>query len=759
LKTRTSYWPVLLTFLLLLLFPSRGAAQSEEGLPVVSVRIAGNQAVSTQLIRAQIRVREGRPFSRTEVQKDITRLFSLGYFSDIKADVTRDGKGVAVTYIVSERKIVREVLILGNKGVKEADIRAAISLRRGDTYIPKSIEKDIIIIRDLYRQKGFSKASVSASYREIGPTEAEVVYEIFEGRKARVRYIEVENNHALGDKAIRKRMRTKARFLWFGNLFDEGVFKNDLKLIKELYAENGYIDAEIADANVDFFDEGERVRIEITVEEGEQYFIDFVKVDGNTIFDEGYLLGLTETESGDYYNRRQAELDAFEIQTFYSDQGYVLAAVKPRTTINSEEKEVSVTYRVSERDLMYVSKIDIKGNVKTKDSVIRRKVTMLPGERYDGGKIRRSRQKLLNTQFYKDVYINTEATDRRNYRDLIIEVEEDKTGSFNFGAGFSSNDAFIGQIQILQSNFDLFNPPSFTGAGQKFNLTLRPGTVLNEYQLGITEPYFMGYPFAAGFNVYFVDREYDEYDQESFGGQLSFGKDITDFSSVGLSYNISDSEISNVDEDAPQSIKDEEGSRTKSSISLSFTNDTRDSYIDPTTGHKYSASLELAGGPLGAETDFVKLRGEARWFRPLTEKFVLMTRLEAAVVEEYGDSDLVPLFDRFFTGGATSVRGYEYREVGPREDGDPIGGKAKLEGTLELSYPLIDIIKGYAFFDFGQVWEEVEDFGQNKINASIGLGIGLRTPVGPIRIDYGYPLNPDDDQGSGEIHFTTGISF
>jgi len=291
------------------------------------------------------------------------------------------------------------------------------------------------------------------------------------------------------------------------------------------------------------------------------------------------------------------ELDASEIQTFYSDQGYVLAAVRPRTTINSEEKEVSVTYRVSERDLMYVSKIDIKGNVKTKDSVIRRKVTILPGERYDGGKIRRSRQKLLNTQFYKDVYINTEATNRQNYRDLILEVEEDKTGSFNFGAGFSSNDAFIGQIQILQSNFDLFNPPSFTGAGQKFNLTLRPGTVLSEYQLGITEPYFMGYPFAAGitepyfmgypfaagFNVYFVDREYDEYDQESFGGQLSFGKDITDFSSVGLSYNISDFEISNVDEDAPQSIKDEEGSRTKSSISLSFTNDTRDSYIDPTT--------------------------------------------------------------------------------------------------------------------------------------------------------------------------------
>jgi outer membrane protein insertion porin family len=736
---------VFFVFLASLVFPSLGAAQSEEGLPVVSVRITGNMAVSEQLIRAQIRVREGRTFSRAEIQKDITRLFSLGYFSDIKADVSREGAGVAVTYIVSERKIVKEVLILGNRGVKEADIRAAISLRRGDTYIPKSIDNDIAIIRDLCRQKGYSKASVSAGYREISPGEVEIIYEIFEGDKARVRYITIENNHALSDKAIRKKMRTKARFMWFGSIFDEAVFKNDLKLVKEIYAENGYIDADVIDARVEFFAEGERARIVIYIDEGEQYFVESIAVDGATIFDHARLLGLTSTGPGEYYNRRKVELDAFEIQGFYSDQGYILASVRPRIAIDREKKEVSVTHSITERDLMYISKIDIKGNVKTKDTVIRRELTVLPGERFDGGKIRRSRQKLLNTRFYKDVSINTEATDRPNYRDLAFDVEEDKTGSFNFGAGFSSNDAFIGQIQIIQNNFDLLNPPSFTGAGQKFNLTLRPGTVLSEYHLGITDPYFMGYPFAAGFNLFFADREYSEYDQQSLGGQFSLGKTVTDYSSVGLTYNISEFDISNVDDDAPQSVKDEEGSRSKSSLSLSFINDTRDSYIDPTTGHKYNASVELAGGPLAGETDFVKLRGQARWFRPLTEKFVLMTRLEAAAVEEFGDSDIVPLFDRFFAGGASSVRGYEYREVGPRENGDPVGGKVKLEGSIELSYPLVEVIKAYTFFDFGQVWEEMADIDEGKINTSIGLGIGLRTPVGPIRVDYGYPLNPGDD--------------
>jgi outer membrane protein insertion porin family len=408
---------------------------------------------------------------------------------------------------------------------------------------------------------------------------------------------------------------------------------------------------------------------------------------------------------------------------------------------------------------MYVSKVNIKGNIKTKDAVIRRELNILPGERFDGGKIRRSRQKLLNTQYYKDVLIDTETTDRPGHRDLTFEVEEDRTGSFNFGAGFSSNDSFIGQIQITQNNFDLFNPPNFTGAGQKFNIALRPGTVLSEYQLGLLDPYFMGYPFAAGFDVYFVDREYDDYDQRYYGAGVRLGKKITDFSNIGLNYNIVSYDISDIDIDAPQTIRDEEGERTKSSLSLTFSNDTRDSFLDPTTGHKYTTEIELAGGPLGAETDFVKLEGGARYYRPLITKWVLMARLEVGVAEEYGDSDFVPLFDRFFAGGSSSVRGYDYREVGPRVNGDPVGGKAKLEGSFEISYPLIDIIKGFLFFDYGQVWEEVEDFGQSKINTSVGLGVGMRTPVGPIRLDYGYPLNPDDDQGSGRVHFTTGISF
>ncbi|RJP74528.1 MAG: outer membrane protein assembly factor BamA [Candidatus Abyssobacteria bacterium SURF_17] len=746
-------------FLLLFLLPSHGVAQSEEGLPVISVQIEGNRLVSAQLIRAQLRVREGNPLSRADVQRDIQRLFSLGYFSDIKVDVARQDDGVAVTYIVAERKIIREVLILGNKKVKEEDLRAVLSLRRGDTYIPKTIDKDVLAIREVYRGKGYSEVTVNASYREISPTEVEVVYEILEGKKARVREIIIEGNTALTDKAIRKGMQTKARFLWFGGFFDEKIFKEDLDRIEDMYADHGYIDAQVTDAQVEFFAEGERVRLQIFVAEGDQYFIDSVAVDGNTVFDDTRLLQIVKSETGTYYNRSQVEREALAIQDFYSDQGYILANVRPRPAIDRDAKEVQVTYQVSERDLIYVAKVDIEGNVKTKDAVIRRELTIVPGERFDGSKIRRSRQKLLNTQYFKDVYIDTEPTDEQRYRNLIFEVEEQKTGTFNFGAGYSSNDALIGQIQITQNNFDLFNPPTFTGAGQKFQVALRPGTILSEYQLSITEPYFMGYPFAAGFDLYFIDREYDDYDQQNVGAGLRVGKRITDFSSLGLSYNFSEYDISNVDDDAPQTIKDEEGTRTKSSMALNFTNDTRDSYLDPTAGHRYTSSLELAGGPLGAETDVVKLVGEARWYRPLGDKFVLLTRLEAGVAEEYGDSDFVPLFDRFFAGGSNSVRGYDYRDVGPREDDDPIGGKTKFEGTLELSYPLIDIIKGYGFFDFGQVWREIDDFGQGKINTSVGLGVGLRTPIGPIRLDYGFPLNPNDDQGSGRIHFTTGLSF
>ena len=753
------FLPLVIVSLVLALFPSVSVAQSEEGLPVTSVRIEGNQLVSSQLIRAQIRVREGKPFARSDIQKDITRLFSLGYFSDIKADVTREDSNVEVTYIVTERKIIREVLILGNKTVKEEDMRAVLSLRKGDTYRPKSIEKDIAVILALHKQKGFFQASVNSSYREISATEVEVLYEVTEGPKARVRRIIIENNESLTDKVIRKRMHLKARILWFGSLFNDEIFKQDLETIKDLYAEHGYIDAQITDARVDFLENAKRVSLTIVVEEGDQYFVKSIEAAGNTVFDDARLIAFATTIPGNHYNRIQVEQDAYKMQEFYSDQGYILAGVKPRIAVDRKNKKIGVTHQVSERDLIYIAKVHVKGNVKTKDAVIRRELTVLPGDRFDGAKIRRSRQKLLNTQFFKDVYMETDDTDDPKYRDLIFEVEEQKTGQFNFGAGFSSNDSLIGQIQITQNNFDLLNPPTFTGAGQRLNLALSPGTVTNEYRLGLMEPYFLGYSFAAGFDLYYRDREYTEYDQQSQGAGFRFGKRITDFSSVGINYNYSSYEISNVDIDAPDTIKDEEGDRTKSSVTLSYTNDTRDSYMDPTTGHRYTASVEFAGGPFGAETDLVKLVGEARWYRPLVRKLVLMTRLEAGIVDEYGDSDIVPLFERFFGGGSNSVRGYDFRDVGPREDGDPVGGKSKLEGTLEVSYPVVDMIRTYAFFDFGQVWGKVEDFGSEKINTSVGLGIGLRTPVGPLRLDYGYPLNPDDDQGNGRLHFTTGISF
>jgi outer membrane protein insertion porin family len=785
-KSACCFFRLFPLFLSLVLLPSTSAAQSLEGLPVVTVQVEGNRLVSAQLIRAQLRVREGQPFVPSDIQKDITRLFSLGYFSDIKADVNRKDGGVAVTYIVLERKIIREVLILGNKKVGEEDIRAALKARKGETYIPTLLERDIDSVHALYRSKGYSEAIVEASYREISPTEVEVTYQITEGQKARVRQVIIENNEALSDRAIRKAMQTRARFLWFGSLFDETVLQEDLDRIKRLYANSGYIDAEITDVDVEYYAEGKRARINIAVQEGRQYFVSSIGIAGNEAFTDEQLLGLVKSEASGFYNQERVELDAFNLQTFYSDQGYILASARPRLDIDKEQHLIAVTFQLNERDLMYVGRVDIRGNVKTKDEVIRREVNILPGERFDGSDIRRSRQKLLNTQFYKDVLIETaptpfkpdlfpptpppapaeegaepgaEAAYEPEFRDLIFDVEEQKTGTFNFGAGYSSNDALIGQIQITQNNFDLFNPPTFTGAGQRFDLTARPGTVLSEYRLGLTEPYFLGYPFAAGFDVYTTDREYEDYDQTAYGGGIRFGKRITDFSSISLGYNLSEYDIDDVEDDAPQTIKDEEGSRTKSSVNFTFTNDTRDSYIDPTTGHRYNASLEVAGGPLGAQTDLVKLIGQARWYRPLGEKFVLMTRLEAGIAEEYGDSDFVPLFDRFFAGGSTSVRGYDYREVGPLVNGDPIGGKALMEGTVELSYPLLDIVKAYSFFDFGQVWEEIEDFGQSKINTSVGFGIGLRTPIGPIRLDYGYPLNPDDDQGNGQIHFTTGISF
>lgn len=728
---------------------------------VKEVVITGNRSVSDQLIRSQLRVRRGQPYQAADVQRDIRRLFELGYFADIKADVRETPDGVIVEYILTERKIIRDVVLIGNQHVKDDEINEVIKAKPGQTYVPDGYKQDQEAILALYRSKAFASATVDVRVRDISRTEVELIFTIDEGLKVKVRRITILGNERLSDRAIRRAMKTRPPiFFWFGGQYQEQQFRQDLKQVLDLYADHGMIDAAIEDTRVEYVPEHpDRVDLTLVVSEGPQYFVDAVGVDGNEVYDDGPLLALTDTRVGDVYDQGQVRAESDTIREHYTSRGYILASVAPRLDIDRERHTIGVTHSVTERELMYVGRILVRGNVKTKDEVIRRELTVNPGERFDGEKLETSRNRLMQTNFFSKVDVSTEPTDQENRRDLVYIVEEQRTGQFNFGAGFSTNDNLIGTVSIQQNNFDITNWPRFTGAGQRFSAVAAPGTSLSTYRISFTEPYLWGNPVSGGFDVFLVDREYDEYEQEVVGGTVRLGKRLTAYTSVGAAYTYQVVDIKSVDNTAPLVIMMEAGKTSKSSVTLNYVTDTRDNNRRPTEGYRHGGSMEFAG--LGGDSEFVKFVQESHWYFPVpnTEDWTFLVRAEGGVSFPFGKDDRIPLFDRFFAGGTGSVRGYEFRDVGPRVFGDPIGGELLLDGTFELAIPVYPIVTAYTFFDWGQVWLDPGDFPDPEPNTSVGVGVGLTTPLGPLRFDYGFPLNPDDDQGDGEFHLTTGFSF
>ncbi|MCK4905417.1 outer membrane protein assembly factor BamA, partial [bacterium] len=419
------------------------------------------------------------------------------------------------------------------------------------------------------------------------------------------------------------------------------------------------------------------------------------------------------------------------------------------------------TYHINEGPKIYVRLIKIAGNTKTKDNVIRRELTIKPGEAFDGKQIKRSREKLFNLGYFSDVKAYTEATDKPELRDLVFEVEETKTGALSFGLGYSSIEDLVGFVQLEQNNFDMGNPPYFTGGGQKIRVKAKFGSLSEEYLLSFTEPYFLGYPLSVGFDLYDKMRRWPVYDQRNHGGNIRVGKKLTDYVRLHTTYKHEGVEISDVSSDASDAIKDEEGKFTTSSLTVDLIKDTRDSVFIPTRGFLGSISTEYAGGFLGGDRNFTKNAGDATWFFPVIQKeeleHVISFRLRAGIAKEFADSDNVPINERFFLGGSDTIRGYPERSIGPQdEDDNPIGGKSFLIANAEYTFPIWkQTIRGALFYDIGNTWEEPGGMNFNDLVPGVGVGLRMQTPIGPVNLDYGYGI----EKNKGRLHFSMGYSF
>ncbi|PIU42272.1 MAG: outer membrane protein assembly factor BamA [Candidatus Omnitrophica bacterium CG07_land_8_20_14_0_80_42_15] len=732
------------------------------------IRVKGNKVISTASVLSKIKSKPAEKFSSEILNDDLKRLYTLGYFTDVAIDIENAQDGVIITFVVEERPLVSKIEFKGNKFVRTANLQKLMKIKEGELLNYTQLNEDMQEMKKFYEKKGFPATDIKYETAVDEKTnETKLVINIEEKAKLRIKDIKVEGNKAFPTKRLLNTISTKKGNLFRSGYLKEEEFEEDIKKIKDLYNNSGYLDAEITPER-SYSDDGKFLFITIKINEGKKYLVGSVSMKGNMLFPEQEIrekLGMVKDSPFSHQGLRN---DIFGIQQYYYHKGYMFAQIDAETIFNESTGMVDIVYKIVENELTYVDKIKIKGNTKTKDVVIRRELRVYPGERFDGDKIRRSKERLYNLGFFEEVNFDTEPSEQPNKQNLLVEVKEAKTGEFSFGAGYSSIDQVIGFVEIVQKNFDLMNVPDFTGDGQRLRMKAQLGTVRRDYEIGWLEPWIFDYPLAFGTDVYQRTHQRTSksgygFDETRRGFDLTLGKEFTEYTKGDLIYKFEDVRISDVPSESSVDLKSEEGTNTLSTAEFALTHDMRDNVYNPTKGYLLRGSIENAGGVLGADKDFLKYIGMGSIYFTHFTKLLLELRTTAAVANAYGNTAKVPIYERYYAGGTNTIRGYRERGVGPKDllSGDAIGGNALLVATAEYTFPVItDVIKGAVFYDIGNVWEKMSDFGTGGYKSGAGLGVRVKTPIGPVKVDYGYPLNDiPGDKKKGKIYFTISQGF
>jgi outer membrane protein insertion porin family len=579
-------------------------------------------------------------------------------------------------------------------------------------------------------------------------------------------------------------------FSWItgsGVLKDE-QFQEDKEKLADFYRNEGYIDFEIKDVKYDYITPKKMI-IRFIVSEGNQYHVGSVELKGNQkfpteeimkgIISEGkrhqprMLPGAPKTKEnpkGDIFTPKGLQADMEAIRDFYWSKGFIDIFVRPMKIPNTERGTMDIVYEIhdEEKGKSFIERIDIKGNTKTKDKVIRRELAVSPGETFDMVRVKISKSRLEQMSYFDKVEVDPEPTEIINRKNLVIDVEEGTTGHVELGAGFSSIDSLFGFVGYREGNFDLFNPPYFRGGGQKLRVGATIGLKRKDYQVSFVEPWFLNRKLALGVDLYYSDLSYysDLYEFTQVGAKFSLTKALP-YNLIGqLSYTIENIQLRDVSSDAPFVIKQEAAEnpdRWVSKIGGSLAYDTRNNALTPNRGQRTELIAELAGGPLGLATDIYKWEIRSAWYFPgFFEGHVLELVGRTGVVDSYGEMHQVPLFDRYFLGGVNSLRGFKYRSVGPHdpETREPIGGNTFYYATAEYTIPIIERLRFALFYDIGNVYSDAYDFDFGNYSDNWGVGIRLNIPrLGPLRLDYGIPITHDEfNSSSGKFQFSVGFT-
>jgi outer membrane protein insertion porin family len=697
-------------------------ATEQQTKPVTALEVKGNKSISTNTIVSKMKTRIGNPYQENIISDDLKRLYLLGFFSDIKIDTQGYKSGIKVIITVVERSIIEKITFSGIGRITMRDEKLKDLLKSKETqYLDyPNLQEDARILKKEYEKMGYVQALIDYKVDIDKQTnKAKIQFNVAEGKKIRIKNIIIQGDKAYSSRRILRLMKTKRAWFFNAGLLKEDVLKEDVERIKSFYRKNGF-----TDVAVDYEVKPELAKpyllyITMKIQEGKKYLVGNVTVQGNKDIDKkDILLALKECVPGKVFSQDALKLDAASIQGLYFDRGYIASQVQETTSVNSYTGRVDILYNITENEVNYVNKIKIRGNVKTRDVVIRRELRIRPGDRFDGDKLRRSKERLQNLGFFEEISYDTEDSNQADKKDLLVEVKESKTGAFSFGGGYSTVEQFVGFVEIEQKNFDWKNFPYFTGAGQDLRFRASFGTVSSGFDLSFTNPWVFDYPLSFGFDAYRRSHKREEdvgygYDEKVTGGDLRLGKELSEYLRADLMYRYDQIDITNITDTATGDLQSESGKNGISSITPSLTYDSRNNVFDPTKGNLLSGSFELAGGPFGADKDFWKFFLRASHYFPLPRDSTIEVRARVGLSEPYSNSDKVPIYERLFAGGAYTIRGYEERKVGPVDpvSQDALGGESMLIGNIEYTYPLFSFLKLATFYDVGTVWGKMKDIG------------------------------------------------
>ncbi len=763
-------WMRVLVALVLLFLPAALGAQTYQLSEVV---IEGNRRVETSAIRSVLQAAAGKSVSAEEIDADIRAIFKLGRFEDVKAEILEQNGAVSLVYRLSERPLIRKVEFTGNKELSTEKLRPLSTLKTPDIYSPGVVEKSVKAIKAAYLEEGFYSAEVIPRVDIDEQNEASVTFEIKEGEKVLVDRIEFEGNTVFTAKQLNKVMVTKER--WFlswltgRGTYQEEVLQNDLEIIADQYYNEGYVQVKVKQPVVTLTDDGKYLNVMIEIEEGEQFRVGEVEVQGDLLKSREEILDLVKLRPGDVFSRKQLRTDVFAVNDLYADQGYAYVNVSPLTNIDPEKKLVSLKFDIEQGIKVNIERIQISGNTKTRDKVIRREMKLDEGDLYSATKLKESRRRVNNLGFFEEVNVSTARGSDEAHMDVNVEVKERPTGTFSLGFGYSSVDGVIGQGSISQENF--------LGRALKLNLSGAFGSRSTTYQIGLLDPYFLDKNLSLGFDLYKTEREWSDFTKKTTGGDIKLGFPVGEYNRAFFIYRYEEKEILDIDDNASLFIREQEGTSTLSSIYSSLTRNTTDYRLDPSSGYVAEGSIEFAG--LGGSEKFSKYILDYRHFFPFKWGTVFSAHGQLGYVQRIGGED-IPIDERFFLGGINTLRGFNSREVGPRvkrtsqqvnpntgvietvliDDFEFIGGTKEAIFNLEYTFPLVKEmgVKGLVFFDAGNAWSEDQEYF-SEMRYSVGTGIRWFSPMGPLRLEWGYNLDPREDEDRSKFEFSIGKFF